>query len=86
MCMDFAYPIGNNFFKLLDGELIQCKQLVESVQNVKVLLSKSNALATVNPSLVPMMHAASSRWLTDSVLVGATLAFAIISVTVIQCI
>ncbi len=47
-------------FKLLDGEFIQYKQVVESVQNVIVLLSKSNAWATVKPSLVPMTHAASS--------------------------
>jgi len=41
-------------------------------------------ILTVNPSLVPMTHAASSRQLTDSVLVGATLAFTVISVTAIQ--
>ncbi len=73
-----------NVFKLVDGEFIKCKQFVESVQNVMVLLSKSKAWATVNPSLVPRTHAANSRRLTDSVLVGATLAFAVISVTALQ--
>ncbi len=76
--------LETNVFKLLDGEFIQYKQFVESVQNVIVLLSKSKAFATVSPSLVPMTHAASSSLLTDSVLVGVTLAFAVMSVTAIQ--
>ncbi len=76
--------IETNVFKLLDGEFIQCKRFVESVKNVIVLLSKSKALATVSTSLVPMTHAASSSLLTDSVLVGVTLAFAVMSVTAMQ--
>ncbi len=76
--------LETNVFKLLDGEFIQYKQIVETVQNVIVHLSKSKALATVSPSLVPMTYAASSSLLTDSVLVGVTLAFAVMSVTAIQ--
>ncbi len=76
--------LETNVFKLLDGEFIQYKQFVESVQTVIVLLSKSKARATVKPSLVPMTHAVSSSLLTYSVLVGVTLAFAVISVTAIK--
>jgi hypothetical protein len=70
-----------NVFK---GEFIQCKQLAESVQNIMVLLSKVNARANVNPSLVPITHAASSKKLTDSVFVCVSLDFAVIGVTAIQ--